>query len=100
MDRQMDVEKRLGDAKKGEATSNEQLRRPLSVTSGIALCAEKPSGKGLITIVMRIASYTNEYLYTRVYMCVRARVHMYVCVCDVCVYRRVKRCATFGHACV
>lgn len=27
---------------RGETTGNEQLREPLSVTSGIALCAEKP----------------------------------------------------------
>lgn len=71
--------------KKSEAIGNEQLQGPLSVTSGIALCAEKPPGKGLITIVMRIPSDTNEYLYMFVpcvSVCSCARVSAQACGVD------------------
>lgn len=67
--------RRAGRRREGRPQVTSNCGGPLSVTSGIALCAEKPSGKGLITIVMRIPSDTNEY--TRVLPRARERIHGY-----------------------
>lgn len=54
-----------------------ELQRPLSVTSGIALCVEKPSGVLLITIArartLRIGALAREYVRATIIATCRRR---------------------------
>jgi len=84
-----------GDAKRVRPQVTSNCEGPLSVTSGIALCAEKPFGKGLITIVMWIPSDTNDRVLARAHTYTRARARALAFT-----HMRAWYTGTYGHAAV